>query len=276
MKKIAILGPKNTYSDLCYHKFMSLSGLELTPYYYHSIQQVVKEGSLLDFVILPFENTLEGYVQPHMDLLMESGLCIDCELSLPIDFKYVSKKHTTPLNLYVQYVTKNQCLNFIESHSNLNLVITDSNVESYHRFKEDPYGAAIVPNHIDTSEYDRKQNVSDRILNHTRFLILKSKPIYLTKYQLKDTFKVSLVITPSEDKPGLLYEILKGFSNYDLNLISIMSRPTKELLGNYHFFIDLEVKQDHYQEVLTVIEALSERFVVNVLGVYQVIKKNPA
>ena len=79
-------------------------------------------------------------------------------------------------------------------------------------------------------------SVTDEKQNQTRFLVLSKKEVVLEKYLPKPDFKVSLVITPFSDRPGLLFDILKAFSNRQVNLISIMSRPTKKLIGTYHFF----------------------------------------
>ncbi len=43
-----------------------------------------------------------------------------------------------------------------------------------------------------------------------------------------------------EEKPGGLYEILEVFAKNKINLTKIESRPSKEKLGSYIFFVDFE------------------------------------
>ena len=43
-----------------------------------------------------------------------------------------------------------------------------------------------------------------------------------------------------KDKPGALVEVLSEFSNREVNLTQIASRPTKEVLGEYLFFVDFD------------------------------------
>ena len=272
MKKIAILGPTKTYSDLCYHQFVGQTGLSLEPVYFKNMQQVISHATTFSYAIMPFENTLEGYVQPHMDLLLDSGLAIDCELRLPIDFDFVYKGDMATGNLYVQYATKNQCLKFIEQYPNLKVIITESNVDSYHQYQADPSGNAIVPSHLTQASDLTLKGVADESHNHTRFLVLKNQSVSLKRYQPKLEFKVSLVITPYQDRPGLLYDILKEFSSHSVNLISIMSRPTKKQMGNYHFFIELLSADTQYETIILVIENLKKDFDVKVLGIYQVLE----
>jgi prephenate dehydratase len=230
---------------------------------------VIEEGIKCGYAILPFENTLDGYVQHHMDLLLKSGLKIEAEMSVQITFDFVYKDKAK--NLYVQYVTKNQCLDFIEMHPEMKIIITDSNVESYERYHTDPLGAAIVPHHLVQKDDLVIREVADEKDNHTRFLILKKDELELKKYHTLDPFKVSLVITPFKDRPGLLFDILKSFAEHHVNLISIMSRPTKKRLGTYHFFIELMSDSTSYRVVQSILEKLKHEFDVNILGLYQVL-----
>lgn len=271
MNKIAVLGPKNTFSDVCYKKFVEITRIELSAVYFKTVKQVVEAGSDIGYALLPFENTLEGYVQQHMDLLLSSDLKIDCELTLPIDFDFVYKKSFKCANLYVQYATKNQCLRFLEQHPELNITITDSNIESYDRYLKDANGAAIIPKHLSTDKAPKITSVTDEKQNHTRFLILSKKEAGLKKYHDKEEFKVSLVVTPFSDRPGLLFDILKAFSYRQVNLISIMSRPTKKQIGMYHFFIELLSDEAKYTDVTNVLDDLKNAFDLKVLGIYQVI-----
>ncbi|HAX03725.1 MAG: hypothetical protein A2Y45_08600 [Tenericutes bacterium GWC2_34_14] len=267
MNKIAILGPKRTYSDVCFQQFCVKTNQEIHPYYFNTIHQVVMKGSELGYAILPFENTLDGYVQHHMDLLLKSGLKIDAEINLPITFDFVYKEAAK--HLYVQYVTKNQCLDFIESHKDLKIFITDSNVESYEKYRDDPFGAALVPHHLIEGHELVIGDVADEKENQTRFLIVSQKKPELKRYIDKESFKVSIVITPYKDRPGLLFDLLKSFAEENVNLISIMSRPTKKQLGTYHFFIELLSSQSSYRVVISILDELKKDFDVNVLGVYQ-------
>lgn len=52
--------------------------------------------------------------------------------------------------------------------------------------------------------------------------------------------KTSLIAFIAEDKPGALLEILQEFAERKINLTKLESRPTKRVLGEYCFFIDLE------------------------------------
>ena len=52
--------------------------------------------------------------------------------------------------------------------------------------------------------------------------------------------KTSLALSLNADKPGSLLMILSELNYANVNLTMIQSRPTKQGLGDYLFFVDLE------------------------------------
>ena len=266
MKKIAILGKKETYSEHAANLFIASQQDKLDKVYYKTTKEVVyslEQG--IDYAILPFENTLEGYVNQHMDLLIEQKVSIISEVFLNIRFNYVSNTNN-PKRLYVQYVAKNQCLSWIEKHDDLEIIMTESNTESLELMLNDDLSAAIIPYHLAISRTFSyvNEDVSDNLVNHTRFLILTKDNVQITDDAFKQ--KATLLIKVNKDKPGLLYEILREFANRNMSLISIMSRPTKYQIGTYHFFIELYINIDlNEQDKLKEIEEL---FQLTILGIY--------
>jgi prephenate dehydratase len=52
--------------------------------------------------------------------------------------------------------------------------------------------------------------------------------------------RTSIAFTLDRDRPGGLYEILGELSRRGINLSKVESRPMKEALGHYVFFLDFE------------------------------------
>ena len=114
MNKIAVLGPKNTYSDIACLVFEKQTKQKLTHIYKDNIREVMKSVDEVGLGILPIENTLEGYIGQHIDLLLEFGFRIDSEVILDISFSMVAHVDFNDIKvIYVQYATKNQCLKFL-------------------------------------------------------------------------------------------------------------------------------------------------------------------
>ena len=79
-------------------------------------------------------------------------------------------------------------------------------------------------------------NIQDFKNNETRFLILSK-----SMKSIRSQSKTSIVIIPqTESKSGSLYSLLKPFSDNNINLTRIESRPVKTKNWKYSFYIDFE------------------------------------
>ncbi|MFP5224778.1 MAG: prephenate dehydratase, partial [Actinomycetota bacterium] len=83
------------------------------------------------------------------------------------------------------------------------------------------------------------RDIEDRAENATRFVLLGTKRPSPTGDD-----RSSLVCFIEQDRPGSLLAILHEFSDRQINLSKLESRPTKERLGEYCFFIDAEGHAD--------------------------------
>ena len=70
--------------------------------------------------------------------------------------------------------------------------------------------------------------------NVTRFVVLSDED-----HPPTGNDKTSLCFMFSDDKPGLLYDVMGEFARRNINLAKVESRPTRESLGRYIFLIDL-------------------------------------
>ena len=80
-----------------------------------------------------------------------------------------------------------------------------------------------------------QKNIQDNSFNKTRFWVLTKKDdVDFSKS------KMSMIFT-TKHKPGCLYNVLKIFNDYKINLSKIESRPAKTVLGEYYFLIDFDI-----------------------------------
>lgn len=269
MKKIAILGPKNTYSDVAAKVYQNQQEIPYEIIYKKQISDVIQVISEDTIGIIPIENTLEGYVQQHLDyVLMHAKAWISSELRLQVSFACISHRPIEDVKtVYVQYATKNQCLKFMATLDEQDVVITESNTQSYERYLQDSNSAVIIPNHIYTRGMApfEIENVTDELQNETRFFVIENQKHV---YKNHEDYKMAMVFTPTIDRPGLLLSIIEAFANAQINLISIMSRPTKKAMGTYHFFIELECKNSQIEHIETILDKLSKHMSIRLLGVF--------
>jgi prephenate dehydratase len=77
------------------------------------------------------------------------------------------------------------------------------------------------------------EGIQDGDNNSTRFVVLSKEDCMRTGND-----KTSIVFS-TDDKPGSLYRILDIFNLWDINMTRIESRPAKNQLGRYIFFVDI-------------------------------------
>ncbi|GET24692.1 prephenate dehydratase domain-containing protein [Prolixibacter sp. NT017] len=272
MKKIATLGPKGTFSDKATKIFSTQLNEEYEIEYYPSIKKVLNAiGNKCDYGVLPIENLTEGFVSVVLDFLVSSELKIVSEIMLPIQFSFVGKAANLEnlQHLYVQYVAKGQCADFIDSLENVEIITTQSNMESLEKVKESNHAdGAIVPSdsYSETEFSQVIESVNDYPNNATRFLAFTSNAT-IDNYSSDENYRTSLIVIDDNDRAGLLESVIVSFARRDINLTGIVSRPTGQVFGKYHFFIGFEghIREERVTAALNEIETMNK---IKVLGSY--------
>ena len=256
------LGPKGTFSEKA---LLELAPKDVQIIYESSIEHVLKQMDGF-YACVPIENTLEGYIQQTLDGIYKEKLYIIDSVSLYVDFTLVGhiKNMSEIKRVYVQFATKNQCLNFFNDFPNVKVILTHNNVESLSYLDSHQTGdAAIIPSHLKAQfKGFRKDGLADQLDNQTRFVLLSKKP----QFKKAHAYRLSCVITPTEDRPGLLVDLLNVFKKEQINLTSIMSRPTKKLMGTYHFFMEMDVSDFDLKKTNETLEGLKSSFEVFIFG----------
>ena len=125
------------------------------------------------------------------------------------------------------------------------------------RFAAELYGAVVVDD-----------DIADRLGNQTSFALIgragSSSPLAGAHY------KTSVALFMQQDRAGTLNMILSEFAYAGVNITMIQSRPTKQALGDYMFFLDLEGRVDD-PALQTALNCLRMKLrEVKVLGSYPV------
>ncbi|MEL0629730.1 prephenate dehydratase [Psychromonas aquatilis] len=276
MLTIATLGPKDTFSDIATKQYIQAIQnkkpvQQAQIQYYGTLAQTFEAvGKECQLGVLPIENLSEGYVQVVLDQLLNTKLFVISELLLPIQFSFVGfcDELTQLTDLYVQFVAHGQCSEFINALEGVKVHNSQSNMESLILAEEKGESAgAIIPQHALSQVQNAtiiNNDVTNYANNQTRFLVISETP--LDRVAGKE-YKTTLVVNNKQDCPGVLGNIVSAFALQKVNLTSIMSRPTRSQIGNYHFFIDI----DGHQEDSNIAIALSEiqaTYDVTVIGSY--------
>lgn len=258
---IATLGPAGTFSELAAIEFAASLEQPASLQFYPSLQRTLAAvGRDCPVAVVPLENIVEGIVSPVIDGLLKQPLQIIAELSIPVRFSLLANHHK-PTKVFAQFVAQGQCSEAL-ARLNAPIISTASNTEALHLLlaQEEP-AAALVPEHAigDHSFAHVVHDVTDVAHNETRFVVLR-EPQPLPERRSDQLYKSAIIIVDDADHPGLLVEHLQAFALARVNLTALVSRPTGQRFGAYHFFIELEghLSDANVQRALALIKASNQ------------------
>jgi len=192
--------------------------------------------------VVPSENSIEGSVSLTQDLLLEfyPKIRIYGELDININHCLVGYNRERIKRVYSHPQALAQCRKYIKKHG-WEVVPVSSTAEAVKLVRS--IGSEEV-GAIASKEAARLYNlevleegIQDYKNNTTRFILIGKKGLKLN-FKGDGMKKSTVILKLIEDRPGALYEILKVFNDFKVNLTRIESRPSKEELGNYIFYID--------------------------------------
>jgi prephenate dehydratase len=245
--RIAYLGPRGTFTEDALRAAIGDDEVETIPAatVYDAIIGV-REGTA-DRALVPFENSIEGAVTATLDTLAfdADGVTLVGEYDLPIRHCLIARDQIPleGIEVVVSHPQASaQCARFIrEQLPQAEVRAASSTAEAVKLIAESDrpwaalgaesaaalYGAAVL-----------RQGVEDEADNITRFVWVAPEG---TVPSGSGPWRTSLVFSElGEDHPGALVEALRVFSDREVNLTRIESRPLRRGLGRYQFFVDIE------------------------------------
>ena len=241
-KKVGFLGPIGSYSELAAEYFerdMVLTEIDSI----NGVIRAVNEGNI-DVAALPIENSIQGSVAETVDGLYQNKLFIKHAVVMPINHcaaTLVSVSDPKSIELVLSHPQAlGQCARYItKTFPNAKVVSTLSTAHAFKKIAEERLLKAVaIGNQNAALKYGLKvfaREIEDEPNNETKF-VLVAKTFELNS----KGSETSLVIVPKRDRPGLLFSILKYFTDNNINLNKIESRPSKQKLGTYVFHVDIE------------------------------------
>lgn len=245
--RLAFLGPVGTYGEQAARRLAQLEGLtavEFVPQ--QGIRAVVQAlaCSDCDAAVVPVENSVEGGVTACLDAIWEHpDLAVTRALVLPIQHALLG---SGPLQGISEVLSHPQALaqssQWLADHLPQALQLpTSSTAEAARMVKGSRFRAAIA-----SLEAAREHGlevlahpINDVPGNCTRFLLLRRGA------RSRQGPLASLAFSLHSNQPGALLQALGCFAHQGLNMSRIESRPSKREMGEYIFFVDLELTAGH-------------------------------
>jgi len=259
MIRIGYMGPEGTFSQQAAEEY---SGDDRTHVLicFDSIPEVLYaiHDNDIDEAVVPIENSLEGAVNATLDILSgEFDLMIRAELVMSIKQNLLVKKGTAISDIrriYSHPQPVGQCRIFLrEKLPGVEYRYFESTVSAAAAVAAEDGGSAAICSASAARIYGldiAAGDIQDSMNNFTRFAVVSHTD------GIRTGSDKSSIVFSTEDKPGSLYRILDIFSLWDLNMTRIESRPAKNKLGRYIFFIDFNGHRDDndVKDALTMIQ----------------------
>ena len=269
MATYAFLGPQGTFTE---EALLSLDLPDVEPVSRPTIWDVFEavETGAAEFGIVPIENSIEGSVSATLDIL-----AFECELKIRgevvrdihhalIVAPGVNVEDITAVTSHPQ--ASAQCRKWLARVlPGRPILAANSTSEAVQRAVGER-GVAAVGTELAAELHGGDilfAAIEDHTANKTRFVVVGKEPM-----PPSGSDKTSIACFIMKDQPGALLQILQEFAYRYLNLTKIQSRPTKERLGDYMFFMDIEAHIED-EQLAKAVECLQCKLAeVKVLGSY--------
>lgn len=242
----AFLGPIGTFSDMAVRALVERGSLSAD---YDSLPceslpevfEAVERGKA-EYGVVPIENSLEGSVTAVLDAFAFTSraeilgeIAIDIHQALLLN-PAATLDDVTTIASHTQGI--GQCRRWINQNlPGRQLRLANSTAAAAEMAAADKTVAAIAaPLAAEICGIDiYEEAIEDNLSSQTRFVIIGKGPV-----AHDGPGKSTLALFMNADRPGTLQMILSELFFAGVNLTMVQSRPTKQDLGDYMFFMDID------------------------------------
>ena len=267
--KVSIQGERGSYHDLvANHVF----GCDYESNFRNNFTEVFEDTyrGRSDFGVIAIENSIVGSLHDNYDLLLQYELRIHGERYLRISHNLLVKEnvrlkditevrsHPIALRQCRQYLGKHPLWKVVEGTDTAGscIDIVKNNLKNVaaiaSKSAAEVYGMKILADGIETNKQ-----------NYTRFFVIAPSARYS-----QETNKTSIVFTAA-DEPGSLGRVFQLFSELNVNISKIESRPVLGRVWQYYFYLDFEagINDDRSKRILEKIHSYVN--FMRILGSYK-------
>ncbi len=237
--KVAFLGPEATFTHLAALKhFGTSSSLKPMETIDEVFDEVEKER--VDYGVVPIENSIEGIVNYTVDMFLDTDLKISGEIYIPVSLHLMSleSKIEDVKKIYSHRHAIAQSRKWLaENLPNVDIEEVSSTARAAELASREK-GTAAIASEAAAFLYDLnilERNIQEISRNFTRFLVIGKTDSEVPT----GNDKTSIMFT-TRHVSGALFNALKPFALYGVNLSKIESRPIKKRPWEYIFFVDIE------------------------------------
>ena len=263
---VAYLGPAGTFTQEAALKHFGHSVITTSLATIDQVFREVESGNC-HYGVVPIENSIEGVINHTHDMLINSSLKIVGEVELRIRQNLMGRAERLDdiHKIYSHQQSFGQCRVWLGNHlADVEWISVNSNAEAAKLASKDRSAAAIASESA-AGLYDLSilaANIEDDPNNTTRFLVIGGGNV-----SRSGNDKTSLIFS-TPNKPGALHKMLVCFSNHDVSMTRIESRPSRRDMWDYVFFVDIEGHVDDDKVAAAIKQLEGQAPMVKLLGSY--------
>ena len=239
--RVAYSGVRGAYAYIAARKMFPKS--KYIPYVSFNEAYKACETGECDVCVLPLENSYAGEVGLVMDLMFSGPLFVNQVFELEVNHNLVAKKGTKLEDVKTVYSHRqalDQCAIFINERQYEVVEAPNTALAAKYVSEQDDMTIAAIAS-LDTADLYNleilQKNINTSNVNTTRFGAFCKAPIKTSANQLNER---SILLFTVKNEAGALAKTLNIIGSHGFNMISLRSRPMKELIWNYYFYVEIE------------------------------------
>jgi arogenate/prephenate dehydratase len=228
------------------------------------------DKDVVDFGVLPIENSIGGSIHRNFDLLLEHDLPIVGELEVPVVHHLLALPGRTLeqiKHIYSHPQALAQCDHFLRTLTGVEITATYDTAGSAKMIATERLEDAAAIASARAAEVfglvPLKSSIQDYQNNTTRFLVVGRRPLSNERPD-----KTTMVFTLANE-PGALFKAISVFALRGIDLTKLESRPIPDRKWEYLFYLDVAAASDDVACARALAHLSEFATMVRVLGSYR-------
>ena len=239
--RVAFCGTEGAYAHIATEKLFPTARKVAYPNF-ESAYRSVEVGDC-DIVVLPIENSSNGEVGEVTDLMFSGGLYISgvCELAISHDLLCVPGARIEDIKTVISHQQAlGQCVTYINEHGFNTQAYANTALAAKHVMELGDKSVAAIASAEAAEIFGLDvldKNINQSRSNTTRFAVFtRAENIHKSTEMGVHTILLFTV----RNEAGALARAIDIIGKHGFNMRSLRSRPMKELLWQYYFYVEAE------------------------------------
>ena len=225
-----------------------------------------------DTCVLPLENSYAGEVGSVMDLIFAGPLHVNQVKEITINQNLVGIKGSKLENIkkvISHEQALNQCSEYIQKHGFMTEDVVNTAVAAKMVSEAKDNSLAAIASTDTVELYDLEiieSNINSSNNNTTRFgAFTKAQNQELLNNQMG---VYTILVFTVKNEAGALAKTLNIIGSYGYNMRTLRSRPMKDLIWNYYFYVELDgsIRTEDGKDMLNALKVFCDK--LKVVGTY--------